>query len=107
MPSLPDPTPPTVPNLNSDTEETRRRLYDLVREMQFSPVEDEDAGPDDYTGPTYTADECGLKVFYILSRWFATWTNLGEPHLPPDRLQELVRIEADPSSRFGIIFSEV
>jgi hypothetical protein len=104
MPSLPHPTP----NLNSDTEHVRRELYDLVVRMQFSPVEDDvEAGPEDYTGPTYTPDECGLKVFYVFARWFATWTNLGEPHLPPDRLQELVRIEADPSSRFGIIFSEV
>lgn len=104
MPSLPDGTAP-APNLNSDTEHTRRELYDLVVRMQFSPVEAD--GPEDYTGPAYSPDECGLKVFFILSRWFATWTNLGEPHLPPDRLQELVRIEADPSSRFGIIFSEV
>jgi hypothetical protein len=106
MPSLPDGTPPT-PNLNSDTEHVRREFYDLVVAMQFAPLEDAEAGPEDYTGPTYTPDECGLKVFYILSRWFATWTNLDEPNLPPDRLQELVRIEADPSSRFGIIFSEV
>jgi len=105
MPSLPDGTPPPAPNLNSDTEHVRRELYDLVVEMQFSPVED--AGPGDWTGPEYTPDESGLKVFHIFGRWFATWTNLGEPHLPPDRLQELVRIEADPSSRFGIIFSEV
>lgn len=104
MPSLPDGTPPT-PNLNSDTEATRRTLYDLVVQMQFSPVED--TGPDDYSGPTYTPDECGLKVFYVFSRWFATWTDLDEPNLPPDRQQELVRIVADPSSLFGIILEEV
>jgi hypothetical protein len=104
MPSLQDPIPP-APNLNSDTEAVRRELYDLVVRMQFSPVEN--TGPDDYIGPTYTPDECGLKVFYVFARWFATWTNLDEPNLPPDRLQELVRIEADPSSRFGIVFQEV
>jgi hypothetical protein len=103
MPSLQDGTTP--PNLNSDTEHTRRELYDLVVAMQFSPIED--AGPGEHPGPICSADECGLKVFYILSRWFATWTNLDEPNLPPDRLQELVRIKADPSSRFGIVFSEV
>ena len=29
-----------APNLNSDTEHTRRQLYDIVVRMQFSPVED-------------------------------------------------------------------
>jgi hypothetical protein len=104
MSSLQDPIP-SAPNLGSDTEAVRRTLYDLVVRMQFSPVED--AGDGEWTGPTYTPDECGLKVFYILSRWFATWTNLDEPNLPPDHIQELVRIEADPSSRFGIVFQEV
>jgi hypothetical protein len=103
MPDRPQSTP--TPNLNSDTEHTRRELYDIVVQMQFSPVEDAKDG--EWTGPTYSADECGLKVFYILSRWFATWTNLGEPHLPPDQMQELVRINPDPDSRFGIVFQEV
>jgi hypothetical protein len=94
-----------IPNLNSDTEATRRTLYDLVVQMQFSLVED--AGPGEWSGPTYTPDECGLKVFHVFSRWFATWTDLDEPSLPPDRQQELVRIVADSSSRFGIMLEEV
>jgi len=44
MPDLTaDGTPRPAPNLNSDTERTRRQLYDLVVQMQFSPVEG--AGP--------------------------------------------------------------
>jgi hypothetical protein len=105
MPSLPDGTPPPAPNLNSDTEQTRRTLYDLVVLMQVSPVED--AEPGEWSGPTYTPDESGLKIFHVFGRWFATWTDMDEPSLPPERQQELVRIVADPSSRFGIVLEEV
>jgi hypothetical protein len=97
--------PRSIPNLCSDTEQTRRDLYDLVVRMQFSPIQD--AEPDDYPGPSYTPDEAGLKVFYAFSRWFAAWTNLEEPGLPDEQRIELVRIEADPSSPFGVILHEV
>jgi len=97
--------PLRLPDLRRDTEQTRRKLYDLVVQMQFSPIPN--AEPDDYPGPSYTPDDAGLKVFYAFSRWFAAWTNLEEPGLPDEQRIELVRIEADPSSRFGIILHEV
>ena len=77
--------------LDRYSEQTRRDLYDLVVEMQFSPIEG--AGPDDYPGPSYTPDEAGLVVFYLYSRWFATWTSLDEKRR--ERRIELVRLEAD------------
>jgi hypothetical protein len=92
-------------DLDRDTEQTRRDLYDLVVRMQFSPIEG--AGPDDYPGPSYTPDDAGLKVFRLFGRWFAAWTNLDETKSPEHRRIELVRIEAEPSSAFGVILHEV
>lgn len=86
-------------------EKTRRALYDLVVAMRFSPIEG--AGPGDYPGPSYTPDEAGLEVFYLCSRWFATWTNLDEKELPKERRIELVRLEADFSVPFGVVMHEV
>jgi hypothetical protein len=92
-------------DLDSDTEHVRRKLYDRVVLMQFSPIEG--AGPDEYAGPDYTADDARLKVFYAFGRWFATWTAMDERGLRTDQQQELVRLEADPSSRFGLMMHEV
>lgn len=92
-------------DLDSDTEHVRRALYDRVVLMQFSPIEG--AGPDDYAGPSYTPDDAGLKVFYLFGRWFAAWTAMDEQSLRADQRQELVRLEADPSSRFGLMMHEV
>ncbi len=96
---------PRTLDLDRYSEQTRRDLYDLVVEMQFSPIEG--AGPDDYPGPSYTPDEAGLAVFYLCSRWFATWTNLDEKNQPEERRIELVRLEADSSALFGLIMHEV
>lgn len=49
-----------TPDLSRDTEATRRTLYDLVVQMQFSPVED--AGPGEWSGPTYTPDQYRLRM---------------------------------------------
>jgi hypothetical protein len=95
----------TTLDLDRYSEQTRRDLYDLVVAMQFSPIEG--AGPDDYPGPSYTPDEARLEVFYLCSRWFATWANLDEKNQPEERRIELVRLEADPSAPFGVIMHEV
>jgi hypothetical protein len=104
MPELPEVYPDPL-DLSRYTETTRRELYDRVVAIQFTPVPD--AAPGDWTGPTYTPDEAGLTVVWAAHRWFATWTDLDEPNLPPDQRQELVRIVADPSSPFGIGLEEV
>jgi len=96
---------PQTPDLTRETEQTRRDLYDLVVRMQFSPIEG--AGDDDYPGPPYTPDDADLKVFRLYGRWFAVWTDLDEQCLPENRRIELVRIEADSSSPFGVILHEV
>jgi len=97
-------TPKTL-DLDRYSEQTRRDLYDLVVAMQFSPIEG--AGKDDYPGPSYTPDDAGLEVFYLCTRWFASWTNLDEKNLLEERRIELVRLEADPGGPFGIMMHEV
>jgi len=105
MPDLiPDGTPPRL-NLESDTEATRRALYDVIVRIQFSAVAG--ASPDDYPGPSYTPDAAGLKVFRVFGRWFAAWTNMEEPGLPEDQQQELVRITADSDAPYGVMMREV
>ena len=96
---------PRTLDLDHYSELTRRALYDLVVAMQFSPIAG--AGEDDYPGPSYTPDEAGLEVFYLCSRWFATWKNLDEKVLPEERRIELVRLEADPAGPFGVMMHEV
>ena len=46
-------------------------------------------------------------MFRLYGRWFAVWTDLDEQCLPENRRIELVRIEADSSSPFGVILHEV
>jgi len=92
-------------NLRSDTEATRRAVYDAVVAIQFSPVPD--PGHEDYAGPSYTPDECGLQVFKVLGRWFATWTEMDEAGLPEDQRQVLLRISTSQDSPSGLLFEEV
>ncbi len=104
MPELPEVYPDPL-DLTRYSEATRRRLYDAVVGVQFTPIED--AQPGDWPGPSYTPEAAGLNVFHAFHRWFAAWTDLDEPDLPPDQRQELVRIVADPRSPYGISLEEV
>jgi len=106
MPSSSDPTP-HVPNLTSDTERVHRELYDRIVAMHFSPLPAEDVAPGDYAGPDYDPDSAGLKVFYALGRWFATWSVMDSPGNYEHLATALVRVVADPSSPFGIALQEV
>jgi hypothetical protein len=92
-------------NLRSDSEAVRRALYDAVVAIQFSPVPG--AGGEDYAGPAFTPDECGLQVFKVFGRWFATWTEMDEPGLPEDQQQVLLRIVTSEDSPSGLLFEEV
>jgi hypothetical protein len=63
--------------------------------------------PDDFV-PQYTPEEAGLQVAFLLGRWYAVWRQLEEPEdVPPSQRYEVLRIEADPSSRFGVSFTGV
>lgn len=58
---------PSELDLTRFSESTRRRLYDRIAKIQFSG------------GDAHTPDASQLQVVYIAGRWFATWTDLGEP----------------------------
>jgi hypothetical protein len=87
-------------NLTRYTEATRRELYDRVLRIQSVPDDEE---PD----PPFDHEAAGLTVFYVLGRWFATWTDLEAPaEAPEDRRQELVRIQPADNPD-GILLFEV
>ncbi len=60
---------PSELDITRFSESTRRKLYDRIVEIQF-------AGD----GGAHTPDDSGLQVVYFAGRWFATWTDLAEPH---------------------------
>jgi hypothetical protein len=88
-------------DLTRPTEATRRIVYDRVAELVWTP------DPEDEHRRTDTPDEAGLFVFHVYGRWFAVWTNHDEPNLPEEQRTEIVRVQADPDSGFGITLSEV
>ena len=73
---------PSGLDLDRYSEALRRRLYDRVVQIQFSP-------PDS----TLTPDEAALQVLCIVGRWFAVWTDPDQPPVVPVRLRfQVVRI---------------
>ena len=98
MPEHPQFTPQSIALY---TESLRRALYDAVVRLMWTPVGNDSA-------PAYTPDQCGLTVAYAYGRSLAMWTELSEhPDAPPDRRMQLVRVQADPDSPFGIVFQEI
>ena len=72
-------------DLDRFSEGLRRRLYDRVVQLQFSPAD---------SGLAYTPDEAWLQIVCCWGRWFAVWTDPEEPPVVPARLRaHIVRIE--------------
>ena len=88
-------------DLSRPTEATRRAVYDRVADLVWIP------DPRDEHRRSDTPDEAGLFVFHVFGRWFAVWRNRDEPHLPEHQRTEVVRIQADPDSPFGVVLVEV
>ena len=100
MPELAQHSTPSPLYLTRYTEATRRELYDRVLRIQSVPDADEPA-------PPFDPEAAGLTVFFILGRWFATWTDLETPaEAPEPRRQELVRIQPAVNPD-GILLFEV
>jgi hypothetical protein len=93
-------------DLHSDSEETRRALYDLVVRDNFTPK-----GPEDLEGesfPPYTPEEAGLKVYFEHGRWFATWVKLEEPEdLPEAERRELLVLAEAPDEPGRLVYRGV
>jgi hypothetical protein len=86
-------------DLTRYSEKTRRALFDRIEADHFSPnprtILDVIARGD--FAETRTADEAGLRIHYILGRWFAYW-RVSEPiENPTERdLWEVVTVTASP-----------
>ena len=73
---------PSELDLTRFSESTRRRLYERIVEIQLA---------DD--GSAYSPDDSQLQVVFFAGRWFATWTDLGEPLWRPLPLRlRIVRV---------------
>ena len=79
---MPDDPKFTPLDLDRFSETLRRRLYDRVAQIQFSP-------PDS----TPTPDEAGLQIVWAWGRWLALWMDPEEPPTVPASLRfHVVRI---------------
>jgi hypothetical protein len=108
MPDLSRSLPLPPLDLTAYTEATRRELYDRLVMIQFTAPDPATVEhPEDVWVPEQTPDQAGLTIFYLFGRWFAFWRDVPEPGLPEWRMTELVRLEADPSSPFGVMLHEV
>jgi hypothetical protein len=102
MPELVPHSTPSPLDLTRYTEATRRELYDRVLRIQSVPDADDAEEP----SPPFDPEAAGLTVFYILGRWFATWTDLEAPtEASEDRRQELVRIQPADTPDGIILFT--
>ncbi len=89
-------------DLTRYAESTHRLLYDAVVELLWTPMGEE------VVVPSHTPDEMELMVTYLHGRWIASWTDLEEPETAlPDQRTQMVRVLADPESRFGIVLQEI
>ena len=99
------PTSPSEPaiDLTQETEDTRRKLYDVAVATHFTGTSEEraqaQADPDSWQPPAVTPDQARLTVLYIYGRWFVVWRlPEGETELPPDRLWTVLRVVQDSAT---------
>jgi hypothetical protein len=97
-------TEPRAWDLSRYSDDLRDAIYEAVVAVHWDAPPEH---PDDFV-PAYTPEDAGLQVVYFLGRWFAVWRQLEEPHdIPPAQRWEILRVEANPSSRFGLSFTGV
>ena len=100
------PTPPSEPSKSAvdltETEDTRRALYDAAVATHFTPMPEEKdkavADPESWQPPAYTPEQARLTVHQLYGRWFITWRLLEEKEgeVPPSRLWTVLRVLQDP-----------
>lgn len=91
-------------DLTRDDPATRQILLEHVTWEYFQPHALEDPG--DIDVPTYTPEECGLRVFFDHGRWFVTWLKLEEDMSQAEaKTRELLVFEKDRHGR--LVFAEV
>ena len=83
-------------DLNAESEVTRRLLYRIVVQDNFT---DE---------PPYTAEQAGLKIVYLGGRWLATYLKLEVPSdAPESQRRELLVLSENPNRLGGLYYYEV
>ncbi len=96
---MPDVSQSILLDLDRFSEALRRRLYDRVVQIQFSPAD---------ATAAYTPDEAALQVVCFGGRWFALWTDLEQPPADPVRLRtQIVRILKSPEDPAEIVLHAV
>ncbi|HVT61844.1 MAG TPA: hypothetical protein VHR45_26035 [Thermoanaerobaculia bacterium] len=85
--------------------------YDLVVAVHFTATPEERAAyaadPENHWIPTYSPEQAGLVVGFVLDRWVASWEWLDEPaDVPACRRRAVVTITQDPGSPYGVAFHE-
>jgi len=101
MPSLPQSIPL---DLDRYSEQTRRRLYDLLRLNFFACPE---VAPDQDDPFPYSAEDAGLSIYFAHGRWFATWTSLEvETYRPEHQRVEVLRIKPTTENDLGVMLHE-
>jgi hypothetical protein len=107
MPDRPEFIPP---DLTRTTEATRRALYEIVKQVHFSPAPGEvlaakEAGE---WYPVHDADESELAVVFLAGRWFAYWRCWDAlDDAPDDQHWQVLRLVADLSRPLGVEMYEV
>ena len=87
------------------SEETRRRLYEVVATENFGPTDQE---PGEETVPQYTAEQAGLEVIFVWGRWFATWWKLELPEtLPEAERREILVLQESHNPPGMLAYGEV
>ncbi len=92
-------------DLTRYSEKARRALYDRIAEEHFSPdprtIVDVIARGD--FAEMRTPEEAGLRVEYLLGRWFAVWRVVEPIENPTERdLWEVVSISPRPRGLFSM-----
>ncbi|HXO21907.1 MAG TPA: hypothetical protein VOA87_18485 [Thermoanaerobaculia bacterium] len=112
MPSLPQ-SIPTLPPLDFEhySEANRRAIYDRIAKAQFSPPtreEIQEAVDEGSYVEMRTPEEAGLLLFYFYGRWLSV-SRVPDPREGASKadLWEVLSVEPDPSTPYGISFDEV
>lgn len=94
-------------DLGTESEETRKALYDIVVQDNFGPPAADEPAESQWR-PPYTPEAAGLRMFFEHGRWFATWLKLEEPaELPEAERRELLVLAEDPEEPGRLIYREV
>jgi Helix-hairpin-helix domain len=88
-------------DLTRNDEATGKALYSYVVRQYFSLLLLDDPG--DIHVPSYTPEECQLRVFHEYGRWFATWIKLEEDMSQSESLtRELLVFEIDEDGQLCV-----